>query len=714
MMIFIAVFFFNAVLIDYARVMAAKKQADTVLKSATRSVMSSYDTDLFQRFGLYGLENKNNEEMLKSIIEDRQQDQGLFEFVDLAIEEVEMEVPEERHLGHETIFTNQILEDMKYKAPVNFTLEVIDKFKPMALSLGEASSAVDKLQDIQTLYEQREQEIGHMLAQQEQAYDLIDQSMYRELVQENKIVDGYEGYVQAYYDDHQSQEETLDNSMVGGTDDITAQTTMHQYKQDANDQIKQLQALLDAHENSLQIAKEAVAEARHFNHQIKRRIQREDAQEDYKAVYHDQSVSDPVRANVDGRDAIREVEQSLEVMVWKQSFFDQLELRLEDQIEATSGIASNIEHFEQNYRQAIDLNPELIAESGKVTLYHETLQNDKQAMQTKLNAYQNEVHSLLQEQTEAIQEQEEGRSKDIEETYKQEGNEQLNRFKEWLENIKSIDEKRESFEQVSELAKHYKDINQNSRNLSSHNPTTFEAEKGDEAMGNAVNGMNQLFGQMIDHLNTMRDHLYTNEYLMERYTSFEPSRYEGISVRNMHEYTDIFDVQQQEIEFSLYGLSSPEGNLIAAFGEIFALRMAINTPNAFQYCTRAGHPLAVLACVIARSIQEAVKDVQSMIRGQSIALFPKTSVLVNYRDHLRFLLFMHSGRDRLYRMQALIHNSGIDLVQKQTYLHAKSVSSFRLWFLPGVMKAVSYTPLDQGRIEGNIYYIEKRSVFSYE
>ena len=51
----------------------------------------------------------------------------------------------QRPLGTYDIFNRQIVEDMKYKAPIDFTLELVGKFKPLSQSMKEASNTVDVL-----------------------------------------------------------------------------------------------------------------------------------------------------------------------------------------------------------------------------------------------------------------------------------------------------------------------------------------------------------------------------------------------------------------------------------------------------------------------------------------------------------------------------------------------------------------------------------------
>ncbi|MBJ8192517.1 hypothetical protein JDS79_37860, partial [Bacillus cereus] len=75
----------------------------------------------------------------------------------------------ERELGKYAIFNEQIREEMKYKAPVDFTFEVLEKLKPLSQNMKEASHTVDLLKRLQKLYDRREAKLDDMLEKQRKA-----------------------------------------------------------------------------------------------------------------------------------------------------------------------------------------------------------------------------------------------------------------------------------------------------------------------------------------------------------------------------------------------------------------------------------------------------------------------------------------------------------------------------------------------------------------
>ena len=55
---------------------------------------------------------------------------------------------------------------MKYKAPIDFTLEIASRFAPIASAMKEASTAVVTLEQIRKLYDQREAHLQAVLDDQ--------------------------------------------------------------------------------------------------------------------------------------------------------------------------------------------------------------------------------------------------------------------------------------------------------------------------------------------------------------------------------------------------------------------------------------------------------------------------------------------------------------------------------------------------------------------
>jgi hypothetical protein len=142
-----AIFFFNAVLIDYARILAAHLQAERALGAANRSILSVYDRELQEKYGIYGtniFKDANLNTMLKNVV-DRNvtvPSGGKSDFLNMKVEGTEFNGKEDPalSLADRNVFTMQVLDDMKYKGPLEFSLAMLDPLSDMASKLKSNSS----------------------------------------------------------------------------------------------------------------------------------------------------------------------------------------------------------------------------------------------------------------------------------------------------------------------------------------------------------------------------------------------------------------------------------------------------------------------------------------------------------------------------------------------------------------------------------------------
>ncbi|MDD9267846.1 TadE/TadG family type IV pilus assembly protein [Paenibacillus sp. GCM10023248] len=132
-LVIVPIFLFQAVLIDFARVKLAEQETESAVQAATRSVMSSFDQEL-QAIGLYGLgiSQTESEELFQKVFAANLSgaiSTGAFHYVDTKPAAQSSRFTPVYTLGSHIIFERQVLEAMKMKAPIEFTLEITDKFR---------------------------------------------------------------------------------------------------------------------------------------------------------------------------------------------------------------------------------------------------------------------------------------------------------------------------------------------------------------------------------------------------------------------------------------------------------------------------------------------------------------------------------------------------------------------------------------------------------
>ncbi|UUZ94634.1 hypothetical protein LJK87_08965 [Paenibacillus sp. P25] len=84
--------------------------------------------------------------------------EGGFRFIDSRTEPAEERLTALYPLANHEVFKRQILEEMKYRAPMIYSLEIADKFKKngLAASLGQASRFTENAARIEKLLEERD------------------------------------------------------------------------------------------------------------------------------------------------------------------------------------------------------------------------------------------------------------------------------------------------------------------------------------------------------------------------------------------------------------------------------------------------------------------------------------------------------------------------------------------------------------------------------
>lgn len=178
---------------------------------------------------------------------------------------------------------------------------------------------------------------------------------------------------------------------------------------------------------------------------------------------------------------------------------------------------------------------------------------------------------------------------------------------------------------------------------------------------------------------------------------------------------DQLEIGNQEAEYIIYGFHNATGNLAAAYGEIFAMRMAIRTMEGLQKYSSLGHPLAVLAAALLYGVEKAIEDMLMLAQQGYLYLSDYVRIKLTYKDHLRLFMMMHSSKgQKLSRMLALIrYGTGVNPAERPTYALGEVRSGIRLWFLPGVMKMVGAASGEGEDIEHGTYYVRKQAHFSY-
>lgn len=774
-MIIAAVFLFYAVLIDYARLLAAEQQSEYALQSAVRSSLAGYDSSL-REYGLFGIDKSavegDFEGLLKENIEATSNDEA-FTFIDPVVENASVEFS--RPLADPDILKHQILEEMKYKAPVEVVKELIQKFTFITTAMKESSAFIDVAEKIQEDFENREEQLDGA----ETLFDDLDGKIAT--FKKNLTNTQYSKYPQVNY----------------FTD------VVHHFKtySDTSEKISELESEIESSKSSNKTK----------NTQLKtKKEELEELKEDLEKVRDGKKI-DPPKTEKELNDEIEELEEEIEVLEASiqsndetvtqneedikqaeedsKTFKKKAEAKAKEMRKLAEDIVKDLKDISEKIRKAKDLNAEIKntietannnAESnyqqaeeyveappdgvngGSVTDVATEIQNNsaklddypyepaffdeiKEPIDQAIEEFEN-VPTLFKNIEKDIDVTTASKLKEIKETALEKINKVTNNADSGSETLtndrKEFKESQEGAmdqnnKQADQQNKKAEEILNDAVNLANDQGIYDElkgfvdqynayaqgsegavqeidlsGDAGDSA-GNAMDIVDSIFKGIGSILTSARDRLYVNEYILLHFQSTVPT-----GIQNTSDYL----FENREVEYILYGQHASSVNYSMALGQLFAIRFAIRFIDAFTqpYVRAAGHPLAVFVAALAHALKYSVDDLNDISSGKNAPLInrkitPPSKIEVTYKDYIRLFLFMNpSGDARLRRIMAVVeHKTGANLTERHTFVKGTVETSARLVFVPQIADGLNLVGALDGDAQDGEFIYKKEAYFSY-
>ncbi|WP_036720299.1 hypothetical protein [Paenibacillus sp. JCM 10914] len=710
-----AVFMFVAVFIDFSRISALKVQSERLTRAAVRSVMSSYEPELQQAYGLYALGATSADLIMGNVLNDslRPGDRSdAFRLMAMELDSSGMEL--QRPLGTYEIFNRQIIEDMKYKAPIDFTLELLTKFKPLSQSMKEASNTVDVLKKLRRLYDSREAALDEMLEKQRKAgeqairlsklvmdppdHSIIDSSLGGSISTAEDAAAQYEDYkVKRQEDaDRAPEEEKLytllllayQSGVSGLGSRITAEVSRFQSNRD--------KLLLEA--DTLW------EEANSLNEEMKQVIK--EAETRSSNLGYDQVTNDitpgSAEASAEEAEIIQSIRQQADGLIYSADMLEELKQEIDVQRDRSLSVVE----------AGLSVHSSLGGEVMKGTIM-----NASRSLQNYISNYGIAGGGNVIDRRQAQLEQFRTSDKERKAMEKQ-ADQQLKQATKVIKAINGMDQQQAVMDEFRKLQQFYDESMEFNAVQADRNKGKSMDDDPYEAGKSAMDNMDGMFGFMGSVLGNARDELFQNEYAVHYFQHFDIKRLSGL-VEGAGSGGGIgqeFHIADQEVEYILYGFHNPVGNIAGAYAEIFSTRLAIRTMEGLVVNSRLGNPLAILAAAILYGVEKAIEDMIRLCQKGSLPLSKYVPVELTYRDHLRIFMFIHSNNEKkLSRMLALIRwNTGINPAERATYASGEVRSAMRLWFLPGVTKSLGVVFGSGGdEVTGNRYIVTRKADFSY-
>ncbi|WP_280772016.1 DUF5702 domain-containing protein [Salipaludibacillus daqingensis] len=703
-------FIFNAVLIDFARIMVAEREADQATKAALRSTMSAYNEDLksYGLFGFDGDEAKAQEIFENVFTKHLEMGEGdFFQYTDTTPVEGETSVSfhEGRMLSSEETIKYQILEEMKYIAPIEIGESIIDGFLQISEAMEEASTYAKVASDIEPLVEDREENLDRVNELLTEAKGLTDDmdpwmngstnSEFPEVNDLNDLVTHVEQYQEIREDERDGEDdedmddeerEELDESIE---DADTFQENVEEFLERIETRISSITSLLNE-------ALEALEVAEVKNQEIEEKIAagRNEARGNYA---ESQDARDDLSENPgqsgdydDAMDGINDANQQLEDVVIDEEFFTELKGR----------ISLAIQEAEADELSELSLIRPMVTESdlesSPIIWLENAIDSTQEAFNDLSTAVTRAYDMMTNDRPEMYEEEVDDGTVDDE---REDADEQLDGANETLDDL--LDEAEqlagevEMMGELIDLVSKYQGAMENAEE--------FNRETTDELTEDAMSIVDAIFARVGDVLLSARDEIYVNEYILTKFQHHDFSL----------EGSERFLLENNEVEFIMYGLSTPGANFGAAMTELFAFRFAVNFIEAFTDNDVRAFGKFMWVAALVYALKETINDMNEIQEGP-IEFFAGIPFITSYKDYLRLFLFVHLEGNKIARMMGLIEkNTDVDLTKTSTYLESSSASSLDLWFLPGITDMLSRTEVLDGRVQNNRYKIQKDLIYSY-
>ncbi|MBY0013241.1 hypothetical protein [Paenibacillus typhae] len=715
------VFLFTAVLIDYARIAAANVQQERLARAAVRSVMSSYDLSLQQSYGLFAFGGDDGSQLLSAVLNDNLFESGRGDAFNLLPVKLDSSALDwSRPVGSYDIFRRQIAEEMKYKAPVDFALELAGKFKPLSAAMGEASRSTKVLGKLQPLYDAREAALDQMLERRRQAaesardlqqtimnppQDYISSRTLSNVASAADIAAMYNDYVGKYYTDLYRDREKEPERY---------QYDIGRYLQQSQNLISRIPEALSAvrlkHDSLLAEARAALQQAAELNSQMKNVLEqsRSSGAEAGQASAGSWDIPGSESTGL-GTEALAKLREQEDALILSPDELSGMERNISSQEQAA-----------QAFEPAVSALPAVLTEASglyaDLSRMNRAVLDASQAVSGYLQNYGNSGAAISVEAAKIESHRtSDGERKQME----KEAKVKLGEAMKLVDQLRSFgDNAAAAGQRYSTLRKYY---GENIR-FNHAQETAAAADSGStdiySAAGSAMGKVDGLYTSIGSIMTGARDRLFQTEYAALYFPHFDLSTLtaaaeSGDSV--VSALADQLDPHAQELEYILYGFHNPAGNVAAAYSEIFALRLAIRTMEGFIENARLSNPLAILAAALLYGVEQAVQDMLMLCRTGEVVMSKYLPVKLDYRGYLRLFMLLHgAGEAELSRMLALIRlNTGINPQERFTYAAADIRTGLRLWFLPGAVKLLDYTSGLPGGVEGKVYYRTVEADFSY-
>lgn len=688
----VSLFLFNAILIDYARILVAENQTDTAAKMAIRSTMSSFNSSLHE-YGLFGMNDSNptstfQEAFAKNL---SVQQSGYYHFAETEMVKGKTRVfiDKGKMLSNENTFKHQIVEDMKYQAPIQFTSAIIDGLMKASDSMEQASAFADLASDIDKKAKVRKQELDQAKKDLNQAKTTLE-NMQSTIRQESTKDFPSVNIMEDIVDNEDTYKEVLSSKGDHSSSQNFTKSDAINFESDSKTLMNQIVKQAKSVETHLNNAVMEINKARKVNQSIKKTIdeKRKQKSKDYATTTkYEKKYGENTNSLSGVKSNLEKANNKLNDYVMDDDYFTTSVKKIKHALKEVSGsfiveLVKFNNHFVQQNLDTADRHAMDKKQIG-IESRHKTSLKDV-----------NQAYSYFTENRKSYQNKDTKKKQD-------EAKKNLKKDKSQLDSLLN------QAKTVSGDAQIYKTL----RKLADKYNGTASVQSKEANMKDPHQTSNDsmaLMGQLFHHLGTAlkseRNQIYINEYILTRFKSHDFS----------NKGADAYTFDNNQVEYIIYGLGSTHANIAAAMGEIFTIRFAINFLAAFTDPeVDATGPFAFWTA-LATALENTIDNIIMLSNGEKIRFLNTINYHTGYEDYLRMILFLHQRGNQLQRCMAVInYKTNIDLSEIPTYLSTEVSTKIKLWFVPQLSSLIVKSSGYKGYVKGKALFISKKLSFSY-
>ncbi|MGX7417487.1 DUF5702 domain-containing protein [Carnobacterium gallinarum] len=767
MIVSLIFFLFSTVLIDFMRIMVAERKLEHATKTAAASIMSNYNAEVMGRYGLFVFDGDTSKatEMASNVTKSNLElKDNFFNIAELSnsTSQVDfMKFDDRIGLTSEETLKQQMLESVKYKGPLAFgeeTFEIFDFFtqngrdtqalKKMMKEQKKIKAEMEKrLENIKEIEEELKNiEIApiqlSLNRSQIEAYNQAifiktyfvesgdsfenkQQAIFKQAY-ENETDEKIKANLKIQMDKHHEELEKLKDA---GTD---AETSLGNEVTNINAKVTEVKNAL----SKLKTAESAIKAAITSNEEIKKKLgnlpsgDSKEINEMREAIQ--KAYVDPVKLT-DMQGKIQTSKKNLETYQGKLEAYskkikgykkaslkpgidkslaiDKNDLKIDqdstkEQIEqsVTNRVTKNKNHaMAVGYQSVVDLylGKEISAiENSGINEINQAI--DAVVTTSKEKEVRQELSEDEKKQEEAEKEKTAGGMKDLGKIM-----DVINTAKDKLDSEQAIYDNLEAIMKSND-AENQKDYPEGKA------PSTDADDLVDQSF------------DLLDTLTTMGNQLKNrallNEYLLGEFGTSQPVSLFGtdtIDPDNIDGLISDFEFQNKQVEYLMYGKSTPGANYASALLELIMIRLVCNLiSGAFDKAVQKAFSVNILvglAALISYTIIETVKDIIKLTKSNDIERKDKSAAFfkmkigkidpskltLTYRDYLRLML-LFERKNQYARALAVVEQvseeKGVGI--KPTQIKVTNTAKIKPWFLPNAVK--TFTTLDSKLVDGEI------------